>query len=293
MPLLPGRENIGRNITELREHGSRPRSERQILAIALSEADRHPRRAFGGGIGHIEGGGIGAVHMPHIAVHKPQQISPSQGAPWWTRSAAREMTTGSTGGHPHFEVGGEPMSMASPWWERQDARQIEDIPHGGGLINSAGAGRTDRLPLVVGSDSHVMPADTVSGLGQGNSLAGARILQAALRTGPWGTALPHEARGHGPPAPPHLSATAPGGGSQVTGAADGGRQGTTSILAAGGEVVVPPEDVEALGRRGIAQGLNKRDESAMDLGHRLLDELIHRVRKFNIDWLKHAPPPKK
>lgn len=38
MPLLPGKENIGRNITELEQHGSRPRSHRQILAIALSEA---------------------------------------------------------------------------------------------------------------------------------------------------------------------------------------------------------------------------------------------------------------
>jgi hypothetical protein len=39
MPLLKGKANIGRNITELREHGSRPRSEKQILAIALHTAN--------------------------------------------------------------------------------------------------------------------------------------------------------------------------------------------------------------------------------------------------------------
>ncbi len=39
MPLLPGKQNIGRNIRELTEHGSRPRSKAQILAIALHTAN--------------------------------------------------------------------------------------------------------------------------------------------------------------------------------------------------------------------------------------------------------------
>lgn len=38
MPLLPGKKNIGRNIQELEENGSRPRSKEQILAIALHTA---------------------------------------------------------------------------------------------------------------------------------------------------------------------------------------------------------------------------------------------------------------
>mgnify|MGYP001563210582 CR=1 FL=1 len=38
MPLLKGKANIGRNIEELTEHGSRPRSHKQIVAIALSVA---------------------------------------------------------------------------------------------------------------------------------------------------------------------------------------------------------------------------------------------------------------
>lgn len=36
MPLLPGKSNIGRNISELTNNGTRPRSHRQIVAIALS-----------------------------------------------------------------------------------------------------------------------------------------------------------------------------------------------------------------------------------------------------------------
>lgn len=40
MPLLKGKSNVGRNITELQEHGSRPRGKKQILAIALSVANK-------------------------------------------------------------------------------------------------------------------------------------------------------------------------------------------------------------------------------------------------------------
>ena len=40
MPLLPGKKNIGRNITELEQHGSRPRPHKQIVAIALDVARR-------------------------------------------------------------------------------------------------------------------------------------------------------------------------------------------------------------------------------------------------------------
>ena len=38
MPLRKGKANIGYNIKELEEHGTRERSHKQILAIALKEA---------------------------------------------------------------------------------------------------------------------------------------------------------------------------------------------------------------------------------------------------------------
>lgn len=40
MPLLPGKNNIGHNISELEQHGSLPRPHKQIVAIALAEARR-------------------------------------------------------------------------------------------------------------------------------------------------------------------------------------------------------------------------------------------------------------
>jgi hypothetical protein len=39
MPLLPGKENIGKNISEL-ENSSTQRPRKQVIAIALSEARR-------------------------------------------------------------------------------------------------------------------------------------------------------------------------------------------------------------------------------------------------------------
>jgi hypothetical protein len=45
MPLLPGKKNIGRNIKELEQHGSRPRSHEQIVAIALHTAYGKSRKS--------------------------------------------------------------------------------------------------------------------------------------------------------------------------------------------------------------------------------------------------------
>jgi hypothetical protein len=51
--------------------------------------------------------------------------------------------------------------------------------HGGkvhkGAIHSAVAGRTDHLPMHVASGSYVIPADIISAMGEGNSMAGFKI----------------------------------------------------------------------------------------------------------------------
>lgn len=48
--------------------------------------------------------------------------------------------------------------------------------HNGGLIQSAAPGRADTLPVALPRGAYVMPADVVSQLGQGNTNAGARVL---------------------------------------------------------------------------------------------------------------------
>lgn len=58
-----------------------------------------------------------------------------------------------------------------------------------GMIHSPVAGRTDKLPIGVKPNSYVIPSDIVSGIGQGNSMAGAHALNQMFKTGPYGTEI--------------------------------------------------------------------------------------------------------
>lgn len=269
---------------------------------------------------HRAAGGIGRspeIHIPHIGtgsmgnqVAKP--MSMGMASPFWERSAAHDMNTpahrfGGGMGRGHAAGGGgQPqgmsMGMADPFWTRNEARQINDMSFHSGLIPGSGFGRTDRIPLSVGAESHVIPADAVSALGQGTNGGGASAWMAAIRSGPYGVKPPPAVHGHGAPHAPGGSHPGQGASESFPGGfAEGGEPendgaGThpkTAILAASGEVVIAPEDVEQLGERGLREGMGKAGESAMDCGHRLIDEAIGNVRKWQIDWLKRAPPPKK
>ena len=150
--------------------------------------------------------------------------------------------------------------------------------HPGGFIHSGVAGRTDALPLAVPADSHVIPADVVSGIGEGNSLNGARLLDQIFHAGPWGAravksgpaerALPFARGGHG--------------------------DRVTAILAAGGEYVVRPEAVVRYGgaarRRDPKRHGRKSDMSA---GHDTIDDFILRARKHVIATTRKLPGPVK
>ena len=61
-----------------------------------------------------------------------------------------------------------------------------------GPIHAAVAGRTDHLPMTVQSGSYVLPADIVSAGGEGNTLAGFRVLRRTFGGEPYGqTASPY------------------------------------------------------------------------------------------------------
>lgn len=145
---------------------------------------------------------------------------------------------------------------------------------GGGFINSAIPGRTDRIPMSVTSDSYIIPADVISGLGQGSSLAGAHIMDEILKTGPYGTQLtPHRGGNTIPHAPAAFK--------ESDALAKGGASKKVSVIVAGGEYRVAPDQVMRLGR------------GSMKRGHQLLDSLIKNVRTHTIKTLKKLPPPKR
>lgn len=169
-----------------------------------------------------------------------------------------------------------------PFYERAEARNIQDDAyHPGGLIESDAAGRTDRLPYSVAADSFVMPADVVSGLGQGNTLAGAKILDAATHTGPFGTQLPKGARGRGP-----------GGGNFAQGGAPQADAPVSHVMLAGGEYLVPRDRLVQIGRERIAARMT-RARTPLAAGHEWAREFVDRVRKHSKKFLAKAPDPKR
>lgn len=100
-----------------------------------------------------------------------------------------------------------------------------------GPIHSPVAGRTDHLPMHVPSGSYVIPADIISALGEGNTMAGFRAVKIMFKDA---------------------------GGATVTGAEQEGDP--VAIVAAGGEYVLSPEEVMWAGNGDMDRGHAALDE---------------------------------
>lgn len=143
-----------------------------------------------------------------------------------------------------------------------------------GFLHSAVPGRTDKLPISVSGGAYVLPADHVAALGQGNSLAGANIVNKMFKMGPYGSAQTPLHAAHAPM--PHVNVNAP---KPKTHFAHGGHGKPTDIIAAGGEIVIPPEKIiEKFGN--------------LKHGHKALDEWVIDTRKDHIKDLKGLKPPR-
>jgi hypothetical protein len=134
-----------------------------------------------------------------------------------------------------------------------------------GPIHSPVAGRTDHLPIHVPSGSYVIPADIISAMGEGNTMAGFKVANTIFSRVPNMQGLPgasaelgipHKAEG-GPIDPP------------------------VPIVAAGGEYVIHPDDVVGIG------------EGNLDEGHKILDAFVKKMRAKTVETLKKLPGPKK
>ena len=162
------------------------------------------------------------------------------------------------------------------------------------LISSSVPGRVDRIPMRAGSGSYILPADVVSGLGQGNTMAGAAMWGKAIShsIGPMGMANAIKARSMKQPSlrmpSPNVNPRDYGGagfgfkGQGWGKFADGGETNGddfTPIITAGGEAVVDPEIVEALGG-GDAEA-----------GKKVLANSVRKVRSQTIAHMKKLPGP--
>lgn len=102
----------------------------------------------------------------------------------------------------------------------QNALRIATV-HTGPLVSHV-AGRTDHHPIDVPPESFVIPADVVSGLGEGNTLNGMEVLRRIFNM---------------PSGPQRQLA-----------------RGGIPIAAAGGEFIVPPDVVKRLGDGDAKKG---------------------------------------
>jgi hypothetical protein len=161
----------------------------------------------------------------------------------------------------HKKMGGP--SIAAP-----TTKKI--APHAG-PIQSHVAGRTDHLPMHVKSGSYVIPADIISAMGEGNTMAGFKSAKIVFGGTPYG----QKGSAYGQPSSPY--------GADMPRKADGGQidDPLVPIIAAGGEYVITPEEVINVGGGDI------------DYGHQVLDSFVKKMRAKTIETLKKLPGPKK
>lgn len=148
------------------------------------------------------------------------------------------------------------QSESQPPEERAVGGGIGATPYVGPLYGTTG-GRADKLPGTARSGSHVLPADLVSHMGQGNTNAGLKRLDQMFKSGPYGMKIPQRRRR----------------------ADGGGVDDEIPVMLSDGEYVVAPEVVEAIGNGDV------------QAGHDILDQWIMHERQNAIQTLASLPPP--
>ena len=291
MPLKAGSSpsTISSNIKELHTGKTyahtagkfgKERADKQAVAIAFSEARG---RAFGG------------VAPMFGQAFNPTMPNGNQGAmpganPTTMMNNIPQMQTmpqppinGVAGGVPPTPMTMPPMGLNAGVPGPAGARPFA---FGGGVnpapkmfkgpIVSDVPGRTDKHLTHVSSGSFVIPADIVSGHGQGNTLAGMNTLQKMFKMGP------HAAN------PSRI----PGASSAIHKFSKGGKADQhvgkpVPVKLAGGEIVVPPENAHETMCRITGKKLT------LDQAHAAMDQWVLNERKKLRKQLAALPGPSK
>lgn len=297
MPLQNGngRGIIGGNIREMMHSGF---PQKQAVAASLDNARRHPR-ADGGGIDETEsapppdqpdpteGGGIApsaATQDPMIqnmiqryqgmSAEQLQELAARLGNSDQGKLVQQVLNTKHT--REHLATGGMMSpNEGMPFWSKGEER--DNFGSGSGLLHSAVAGRTDHLKVSAPSGSYVIPADVVSGIGQGNTMAGARQLHEIFTGAPYGAAVPKMGGHSGAPRPPAAPKFAKGGKADDDG---GAGRAPVPILGAGGEYIVHPKHIAA-------------KFGSVAKGHKILDKWVVQERERIAKEMLKLPGPVK
>lgn len=155
-------------------------------------------------------------------------------------------------GHPQKQAVAAALSNARRH-PRADGGRVFSGP-----IHSDGPGRHDQHEMQVSPGSYVIPADIISTIGQGNTMAGYKEAERLFSAGGrFGERL------------------------TIPRFAGGGAVKPVPIITAGGEYVIPPEVINRIGKGNMTRG------------HDILDKWVLETRKKGIKKLRSLAPPKK
>ena len=290
------------------------RADAQAVAVAMSEAGKTKGRAFGGPMMTPPGTALGNMMAQASNPVMPQSLQQNNGVvpnsmptnpminggagvipsmgpmtmPQQGMNASAPFPQGigmpTSSAFPMRKQGGpiaelafggmgivKTPTMSPTWQERQEAHGMTRGP-----ILSAVPGRTDAHLTHVPSGSYVIPADIVSGRGQGNTLAGANSLQRMFKMGPYGSGMPKMGGRSTMPHPPAMGKFHSGGGK---GGADNNIGTPVPVKLAGGEIVVPPENLMAVVHPNLKHA------------HAIMDRWVVLERKKLRKTLAKLPPP--
>lgn len=155
-------------------------------------------------------------------------------------------------------------------------KEVSDKIHVG-PIHSSVAGRTDHLPVHVWSGSYVIPADIISAMGEGNTVAGFKVAKEIFERPSYMKGLPGSPAFGGQPGAQALPEMPD---KKASGGAAGGDEAVPVVLA-GGEYVIHPDDVAHMGRGDLNRG------------HSILDQFVKTMRARAVATLRKLPGPKK
>jgi hypothetical protein len=149
-----------------------------------------------------------------------------------------------------------------------------------GPIHSPVAGRTDHLPVHVVAGSYVLPADIISGMGQGNTMAGFRVAKDIFGQkfyGGYTSGMPYMSEGlpYGVTSPHRKS------GGRTADHQQWDDKNLVPVIVAGGEFVMHPIDVV------------HRGHGSLDDGHSVMDQYVKRYRAKMIKTLSKLPGPRR
>lgn len=171
---------------------------------------------------------------------------------------------------------------------RADGGSVQkETYHHSGLLNSAGPGRTDTINTTVPAGSYVIPADIVSGLGEGSTLAGSAVIDRMFATAPYGVNPPRIGHGRGVPTartpepvnpdarPSTVDSTFINSAGRY---AKGGDTEKSPVVVAGGEHVLSPQQIIA-------------KFGSLRRGHQILDHWVVMQRQKIAKEIKSLPNP--